>query len=110
MRPGSSFLVAVYHRYSLFALQKVVFYVLGHHWGRGTWRRYLAALEYGGDKQAEPPVIKLYSRRQIRSVFKRAGFGDLHTTVLHPYGFGVDFPRAFDPPGWYVVIRGCKPK
>jgi len=110
MRPSGSFFVAVYHRYSLFAFQKVVFYVLGHHWGRGTWRRYLAGLEYGGDHQTEPPVIKLYSRRTIRLVFKNAGFSDLRTTVLHPYGFGVDLPRAFDPLGWYVVVRGRKPQ
>lgn len=109
MRPGGSFFVAVYHRYSLFALQKVVFYVLRHHWGRGTWRRYLAGIEYGADQQEEPPVIKLYSRRSIRRLFVDAGFADVTTSVVHTHNSRVTFPRAFDRLGWYVVVRGRKP-
>jgi SAM-dependent methyltransferase len=110
MRPGGSFLVAVYHRYSIFALQKVIYYVLSGRWGHGTWRRYLAGLEFGGDEQEEPPVIKLYSRRSIRQLFANAGLGELSTTTIHPSGFGrAVWPEPFERFGWYVVVRGRKP-
>jgi len=109
LRSDGTFLVAVYHRYSLFALDKVLRYLLLH-WRRGVgWRRYLAGVEYGGAEQDEPPVIRMYSRRRIRKIFARAGFVDLSTTTVHPYGFGVTFPARFKPFGWYLIVRGRKP-
>lgn len=108
LRPGGEILAAVYHRYSLFAAQKVIFYSLRRRWGKGTWRRYLAGLEFGGALREEPPVIRLYSRRQIRRMFAGAGLCDVRTQCVHPYGFGVDFPPAFNRFGWYVVVRAHK--
>lgn len=109
LRPDGSFFVAVYHRYSLFALDKALRYLLTGWWHGQTWRRYLAGLEFGGAEQDEPPVIKLYSRRRIRRIFTQAGFTDVYTTIVHPYGFGLTFPRAFNMFGWYVIVRGRKP-
>jgi SAM-dependent methyltransferase len=110
LRPGGSVLVEVYHRISVFTALMGARYILKGQWRHVGWRRYLAGLEFGGDKQEEPPVIKLYSARQIRRVFVDAGFADVTTTVLHTHNSRVTLPRAFDRLGWYVVVRARKPR
>ncbi len=109
LRPGGTFMVSVYHRYSLFALSKLISYIARYWWRGQAWQEYLAGLEYGAADQREPPVVRLYSRHEIRELFAQAGFTDLRTTTVHPYGFRMNFPRAFTRWGWYIVISGHKP-
>ncbi len=108
LRPGGSFFVAVYHRYSLFVAEKLLSYLVSSAWKGKSWLEYLAGLEAGGADQEEPPVIKLYSSRELRKMFAEAGFADLHTVTVHPYGFWRYWPRVFNRLGWYVIIRGTR--
>lgn len=109
LKPGGRFLVALYHRASLFALYRVLRYVGTGAFLRETWRDHLALVEAGADQLSDRPLVRLYSRRQARALF--ASFEDVRTEVLHG---GVRW-RFLQRPffarrwGWYVVVTGRKP-
>lgn len=105
MKPDAQFMVALYHRWSLFAAEKAARYLLTARWARGVpWKTYLAGLEYGADDMATPPLVRLYSRRSARRLF--AEFHDVDTRVVHPSAVGRLFGRWAEPFGWYVVVTG----
>jgi SAM-dependent methyltransferase len=109
LKPGGRFLVAVYHRASLFALQKLLRYVGSGAFLRERWSDHLALIEAGADQLDDRPLVRLYSRRQARALFSR--FENLSTEVVHA---GVRW-RFLQQPffarrwGWYVVVTGRKP-
>ena len=109
LRPGGRFLVAVYHRTSMFAAQKVLQYVLSGSFLRERWSRYLGLVEAGAAELDERPLVRLYNRRGACRLFGR--FEGLQTEVVHA---GVR-PRLLQHPllaerwGWYVVVTGRKP-
>jgi ubiquinone/menaquinone biosynthesis C-methylase UbiE/uncharacterized protein YbaR (Trm112 family) len=105
MRRDAKFMVALYHRYSLFAAAKLVYYLLSRSWLRGvTWQGYLATLEYGATNS--PPTVRLYSRRSARALF--AGFRDVEVTTRHVTfrGKHLDAYRCARPFGWYLIVTG----
>jgi SAM-dependent methyltransferase len=109
LRPGGRFLVAVYHRASLFALQKLLQYVATGAFLRETWRDHLALVEAGADQVRDRPLVRLYSRRQARALF--SSFDDVSTEVVHA---GVRWRFLHRPLfarrwGWYLVVTGRKP-
>jgi SAM-dependent methyltransferase len=111
LRPGGRFLVAVYHRWSLFTAYTGLGWFLS---GRQVpWTTYLGSIEKGWDEADGPPVVKLYSARQARRLFEP--IGPVSTQILH---FGLEDPRVVKVTndavrrrlaslfGWYVVVRG----
>lgn len=111
LRPGGRFLVAVYHRWSLFTAYWWLGWVKSGR--RVPWPTYLGGIEEGWDQAAAPPVVKLYSRGQARHLF--GTIGPVTTEVVH---FGLADPRVLRVTnegirrrlaslfGWYVVVRG----
>lgn len=81
LRPGGRFLVAVYHRASFFALQKLIRYVATGAFLRETWCDHLALVEAGADQVRDRPLVRLYSRRQARALF--SSFDDVSSEVVH---------------------------
>lgn len=104
MRPGAKFMVALYHKHSLFAAQKAVEYVVRMRWRSQTWRNYLPELEYGAAELAQRPLVRLYSRRSARRLFSQ--FHDVKVTVEHPALSGWLLPGWLRPFGWYVIVTG----
>jgi SAM-dependent methyltransferase len=107
MRPGGRFLVGLYHRFSLFAAQKAVGYVLQkQHEG---WRDYLARIEFGADQLDHRPRVQLFSQREAKQLFSETGeFANLSTRTVHPYfgrGWSIPGPVARRV-GWYVIVTG----
>ena len=109
LKPGGRFLVALYHRASLFALYKALRYVGSGAFLRERWPDHLALVEAGSDQLDDRPVVRLYSRRQARALFST--FADVSTEVLHG-GMRWRFlqrPLLARRWGWYVVVTGRKP-
>ena len=110
LKPGGRFLVALYHRASVFALYKAVRYIGSGAFLRERWSEHLALVEAGADQVDERPLVRLYSRRQARALF--SSFDEVSTEVLHG---GVRW-RFLQRPlfarrwGWYVVVTGRKPR
>jgi len=109
MRPGAKFLVALYHRHSLFVLYKIIEFLVTGAFLRRSWASFFGLIEAGADELDQPPKIGLYSRRQAARLFRH--FAELETELVHvgvplPW-FGDWLGRHF---GWYVVVRGRKPQ
>ncbi|WP_265562943.1 class I SAM-dependent methyltransferase [Streptomyces hygroscopicus] len=104
MRPGATFLVALYHKHSMFAAQKAVEYAVRLRWRSQTWRDYLPELEYGADALEQRPLVRLYSRQSARSLFSQ--FHDVRVRTEHPALSGYLLPDWLRPFGWYVVVTG----
>ena len=109
LRPGGRFLVAVYHRGSLFAFYKLLRYVASGAFLREPWKDHLALVEAGAERLRERPLVRLYSRRQARALF--ASFEDVRTEVVHGGVRWRFLQRSFFARrwGWYVVVTGRKP-
>lgn len=104
MRPGATFMVALYHKHSMFAAQKALTYVLSMRWRWQAWREYLPELEYGAAQLKNRPLVRLYSRRSAKQLF--AGFHDVRVTFEHPALHGYLLPRWLRAFGWYVIVTG----
>ncbi|MFF4137904.1 class I SAM-dependent methyltransferase [Streptomyces mirabilis] len=104
MRPGATFMVALYHKHSTFAAQKALTYLIGMRWRSQSWRDYLPELEYGAAQLKDRPLVRLYSRGSAKQLFSR--FRDVRVTVEHPSLRGYLLPRWLRPFGWYVIVTG----
>lgn len=108
LRPGGRFLVGLYHRHSLFAADKAQRWVRHHR--DMPWRHYLATLEAGAEELDRRPMVRLYTRRAARDLFRRTGmFVDVRTSTVHPSVRGKirKFPGA-NLFGWYVIVTGTR--
>lgn len=54
MRPGGKFMVALYHKHSLFAAHKAIEYAVRLRWRSQTWRDFLSELEFGAAELTHP--------------------------------------------------------
>ncbi|MER6369473.1 class I SAM-dependent methyltransferase [Streptomyces mirabilis] len=104
MRPGATFMVALYHKHSMFAAQKAVEYVVRLRWRSQKWRDFLPELEYGAANLEQRPLVLLYSRRDARNLFSR--FHDVRVRTEHPALRGHLLPDGLRRFGWYVVVTG----
>ncbi|MDT0465051.1 class I SAM-dependent methyltransferase [Streptomyces gibsoniae] len=104
MRPGATFMVALYHRHSMFAAQKLLTYLIGMRWLSQSWRDYLPELEYGAAQLQNRPLVRLYSRSSAKQLF--SAFHDVRVTTEHPALSGHLLPRRLRPFGWYVIVTG----
>ncbi|WP_159039665.1 class I SAM-dependent methyltransferase [Streptomyces sp. TP-A0356] len=104
MRPGATFMVALYHKHSMFAAQKAIEYIVRFRWRSQTWRDFLAELEYGAADLVQRPLVRLYSRQAARNLFAR--FHDVRVRTEHPALSGYLLSDRLRPFGWYVVVTG----
>ncbi|MFD4142155.1 class I SAM-dependent methyltransferase, partial [Streptomyces sp. NPDC058572] len=104
MRTGGKFMVALYHKHSLFAAQEAVEYVVRLRWRSQAWRDFLPELEFDAAKLTHRPLVCLCSRRCAKELFSQ--FHQVQVTVDHPAFRGSLLPEWFRPFGWYVIVTG----
>lgn len=76
---GGIFVLAVYHRYSLFIAWKIAVEGILHRQLLGSgWRVFLSRIEHRKKPDSALPLVKLYSRGQLRRLLKSFR----HTTFL----------------------------
>lgn len=111
LRPGGLAIVAVYHRWSV-AMAGLVAREASHgRLFREPWRRTLSRIETRENSEA-CPLVKLYSRRQVRTLLR--GFDEVRVCSRH---FGPSTPaslrRATDAvaklAGWYLIAEATRP-
>lgn len=122
LRPGGTAVIGLYHRNSWF------FYIntllvnglrYGGLWRKG-WRRLLSEIEYREDPGSAVPLVKVFSRRSARRLFKK--FQDVRVSTCHvehshfrkfaPLVSRLDrdqLERWLGFGGWYVFVTARKP-
>lgn len=119
LRPGGRFIVGLYNRNSAFHWLSVVLWnwlLLGG-WRKRSYQEQLSLVESGG--AGEQPLVRVYSRRQLRSLLTGAGFQVERVRVRKLQN--EDLPPLLDRlprrllnrlghwVGWYVFGFGRKP-
>lgn len=122
LRPGGKALIGLYHRNSFFFWLSTVL-------GRGVvklglfrkgWRRLLSEIEYRSAENQAVPLVKVYSRGQVRKLFR--AFDTVHVSSHHVEAghFPVvgrlletritrgTLERQLAFGGWYLVIEASK--
>jgi len=122
LRPGGTAIIGLYHRDSWFfwlsTLLGAGIIRLGLF--RKGWRRLLSEIEYRSAANSAVPLVKVYSRAQVRRLFR--GFAQVRVSSHHveathflpPLSHLLrPVPRArlerrLGFGGWYLVIRATK--
>jgi ubiquinone/menaquinone biosynthesis C-methylase UbiE len=122
LRPGGVALIGLYHRDSIFFWLSTIF-------GRGIvrlgllrkgWRQLLSEIEYRSAENRAVPLVKVYSRSQVRKLFSQ--FEDIRVSTHHVEAshFPVigrwlgkqfsrkQFERGLRAGGWYIIIEAVK--
>ena len=121
LRPGGTALIGLYHRDSLFFWVSTVIQnglLRGRLFRRG-WRRLMSEIEYRRDGASALPLVKTYSRRQVRRLFGRFNQVAVRAHHVEPSHFSVARPifrrihrmqleEWFGYLGWYVVAEATK--
>jgi SAM-dependent methyltransferase len=117
LKPGGTFIVALYHYWSVSHLYHVLYRGLwrGDLWRLG-YRNLLSTIEGGADGVTIRPLVKLYTCRSVRTIL--ADFSRVEIMVYGlPYSrlpfVGRFLPKVFGTWlerrwGWYVVGRATK--
>lgn len=128
LKPGGVALIGIYHRYSFFFILNTLLAngVLRLGLFRKGWRVLLSEIEYRSDAASAVPLIKVFSRRQIKQYFR--SYTKCHVSSHHvelSHLFGGLFSRLPRRPGsspivrrlleqflgwggWYLVVRAVK--
>jgi SAM-dependent methyltransferase len=122
LKPGGFALIGLYHRHSFFYWLGVMLYLgilRGRLFTKG-YARLLADVEFRSPGNTAVPLVKVYSRRQVRAMFSR--FAELELSTCHANNgrltetlrrlLGMtrpQFERRFHRFGWYLVARARKP-
>ena len=124
LKPGGTALIGLYHRNSVFFWLGVILY-LGIFKGRlftEGYKRLVSEIEYRSPDNNAVPLVKVYSRRQVRALFQDFGAFELTTChvnngrlteLLRRLLGGIsepDFERRFSRFGWYLIARAQKPR
>jgi ubiquinone/menaquinone biosynthesis C-methylase UbiE len=116
LRPGGQAIIALYHRNSYnFWVGTVLFngVLKGGLWRKG-WKHLLSEIEYRSDPNSALPLVKVYSRREVRNLFRQFSRTDIVACHIDP---GTRRPtpmlrsfceRFFSVFGWYLVVRATK--
>jgi ubiquinone/menaquinone biosynthesis C-methylase UbiE len=120
LRPGGQFIIAVYHRDSLFFGLGTILRngILKAGFVRHGWARTLAKIEHGAGYDAVP-LVRVYSRGQLKSSVQRwFEVESLHATHVGSHRLEViakrlgisrtRLERALGWAGWYLVLHGRK--
>ncbi|MDH3428179.1 MAG: class I SAM-dependent methyltransferase, partial [Gemmatimonadota bacterium] len=118
LRPGGELLLGMYHRWSAFHLCTMLLDqgLIGRRLFRLGYRGLLSTLEEGADGIEIKPLVKLYSRRQLRRMLGAFGRVEIRVHHLDKSHFGRMrrlLPRAMvrrleSRLGWYLVARAVK--
>jgi len=111
LRPGGTAIVAVYHRWSAALASLLLHDLRAGRLFRESWRTTLSRIETRENSDA-CPLVKVYSRRQLRSMF--GDFTDVHVRCRH---LGVNVPRPVQRlsgrmahgVGWYLIAEATQP-
>lgn len=128
LKPRGVALIGVYHRYSFFFLLNTLLVngVLRRGLFRKGWRVLLSEIEYRSEGTSAIPLVKVFSRRQIKHYFR--SYADCRISAHHvepSHITGGHFSRllrrvASSPRvrsrlerllgwgGWYLVVRAVK--
>jgi ubiquinone/menaquinone biosynthesis C-methylase UbiE len=117
LKPGGELILAMYHTYSFFhAYTIVVNGILRGNLRRLGYKGLMSLVESGADGVKLVPLVKTYSRRQLRNILE--DFDEVRIDVRHltPGDFGP--LRHFVPKslaeragkhvGWYIFARAVK--
>jgi ubiquinone/menaquinone biosynthesis C-methylase UbiE len=123
LKPGGTALIGLYHRNSLFFWLAVILYLGIIRGGLITkgYRKLVSEIEFRSPENMAIPLVKMYSRRQVRHLFQR--FVDLDLKTCHAnngrltrplrFLFGglseAEFEKRFGRFGWYLIARAQKP-
>jgi ubiquinone/menaquinone biosynthesis C-methylase UbiE len=117
LKPGGELILAVYHTYSFFHAYTVFVngVLRGKLWRLG-YEGLMSLVESGADGISFAPLVKTYSRRQLRNILEDFSVVRLDVRHLTPSDFGA--LRRFVPAllaervgkhlGWYLFARATK--
>jgi ubiquinone/menaquinone biosynthesis C-methylase UbiE len=116
LKPGGTFKMSLYHFWSLPHLLLLIVGAKNGSLRRLGYRRLLSTVEGGADGVTIAPLVKLYSRRQVRTIL-----GDFSKVDISIHGLSADtipLVGRFLPEwlrkalerrwGWYVVANATK--
>ena len=111
LRPGGRVVVGVYHRWSLFAAQVLVRYLLTARFRQESWNDYIARCEQGSVQEGVRPRLRLYSRRSARRLLGE--FHHVRARTVHSAGFHAPVAGPLGRLvgaiwGWYVIAEGVR--
>lgn len=123
LKPGGTALIGLYHRNSLFFWLAVILFkgiLKGGLVTRG-YKRLVSEIEFRSPENTAIPLVKMYTRRQVRALFKRFAALDLKTCnannglLTKPLRWicgglsEAEFEKRFSRFGWYLIARAQKP-
>jgi SAM-dependent methyltransferase len=111
LRPGGRVIVGLYHRWSLFAAQVMIRYLLTARFRHESWNDFIARCEQGSVEEGIRPRLLLSSRRSAGRLLD--GFHGVRTRTVHSAGFhlpsGGRLGRLVGSIwGWYVIAEGIR--
>ena len=118
LKPGGTMILGLYYTYSAFHLFSMILahgVLLGGLFRLG-YRGLMATLEYGADGKNTKPLVKTYSKRELRCIlqdFKTVRLRIAHFKRSHIPVFGMLIPPFLEKPlarlaGWYVIAVAVK--
>jgi ubiquinone/menaquinone biosynthesis C-methylase UbiE len=82
LRPGGTAIISVYHKYSVVMAWKILVEgLLKRELFRDSWRQFMSKIEYRADPGSATPLVRVYSRGDLRRMFSR--FRALHLSTHH---------------------------
>jgi ubiquinone/menaquinone biosynthesis C-methylase UbiE len=117
LKPGGELILAMYHRYSFFHTYTIVVNgILRGKLRRLGYQGLMSLIESGADGVEFVPLVKTYSRNQLRNLLEDFAHVRFDVRHLTPDDFGV--LRRFIPKswaelagkhvGWYIFARATK--
>ena len=110
MKPGASFQIAVYHKWSIHALIFLLASVINGVLFKSKLSAALARIEQGADGKDIRPYVRLYSAKQIIKIFNKSGFS-IQKLEIHQINFErkklkwLNFLRPLERVfGWYIAV------
>jgi SAM-dependent methyltransferase len=118
LKPGGRFVLSLYYTYSAFHIFSVVLFngVLRGKLRKLGYRGLMSTIEHGADGINVKPLVKTYSKRQLRCMladFSKVDFKIAHFKGDHIPVVGRILPepleRLLEPGlGWYVMADAVK--
>jgi ubiquinone/menaquinone biosynthesis C-methylase UbiE len=112
LRPGGLFIVALYHRWSLYSFVHTMRWLLKGWWRSESLRDSWYRIEFQSSKNSARPLVKRYSRGQLRRLTER--FSTTRIACQHLGGKAALLaPWPFDGlaarlAGWYIFAFATK--